>query len=114
MSSSAAAAQRRADTRGGKMRSSHRQAMNRSELSPAARPQGVGCNAVTDIVFRDDTFVLHLADGCLLSVPLQWYPRLREASAEARTHWVVTSDGCRIHWPDLDQEFSVRALLRGE
>jgi hypothetical protein len=58
-----------------------------------------------------DAFVLHLEDGRSLTVPLEWFPRLRDASPEQRGHWRLIGPGEGIHWPDLDEDISVAGLL---
>jgi hypothetical protein len=40
------------------------------------------------IEFTPDALVVHLEDGRSLTVPLEWFPRLRDATAEARGRWV--------------------------
>lgn len=63
---------------------------------------------------RADTSLLHvaLADGRELAVPLEWFPRLRDASPEQRNHWRFIGRGKGIHWPDVDEDISVESLLR--
>jgi hypothetical protein len=53
-------------------------------------------------------------DGRTLSVPLVWFPRLLDATAEQRANWRLTGQGEGIHWEDLDEDLSVAGLLRGE
>lgn len=57
--------------------------------------------------------VVTLSDGRILSVPLEWYPRLAHASATERDRWELIGDGDGIHWPDLDEDLSVEGLLAG-
>jgi hypothetical protein len=52
-----------------------------------------------------------LADGRELSVPLEWFPRLRNASTELRQHWRLIGGGIGVNWPDLDEDISVAGLL---
>lgn len=61
----------------------------------------------------DDAF-LHvvMADGSKNSVPLEWFPRLRDASTAERGHWRFIGRGQGIHWPDIDEDISVAGLLR--
>jgi hypothetical protein len=63
---------------------------------------------------RADDTALHvtLADGRELAAPLEWFPRLRDASQEQRNHWRLIGRGQGIHWPDLDEDISVASLLR--
>jgi hypothetical protein len=63
------------------------------------------------VEFRDDALVVHLTDGRSISVPLEWFPRLRDASAEDRASWRLIGRGIGIHWDRLDEDLSVRGLL---
>ena len=56
---------------------------------------------------------VHLQDGRVLSVPLEWYPRLAEGTARERRKWQLIGPGIGIHWPSLDEDISVEALLKG-
>jgi hypothetical protein len=47
-------------------------------------------------------------------VPLEWFPKLRDASAEALGDWRLVGRGVGIHWPKLDEDLSVRGLLLPE
>src|ERR1035437_3023375 len=60
-----------------------------------------------------DTLSVELSDGRTLAVPLAWYPRLLDASAEERQHWRLIARGGGIHWEDLDEDISVAGLLAG-
>ena len=44
---------------------------------------------IADVQITDDTLSVRLMDGRSISVPLEWYPRLAHASAEARAVWEV-------------------------
>ncbi len=55
-----------------------------------------------------------LDDGRKLSVPLVWFPRLLEASPGQRADWRLIGGGEGIRWEALDEDLSVRGLLRGE
>jgi hypothetical protein len=61
-----------------------------------------------------DATLLHvtLADGREVAAPLEWVPRLRDATPEQRSHWRFIGRGRGIHWPDLDEHISVAGLLR--
>ena len=62
---------------------------------------------------RFDEHRMHvlLVDGREVSVPLEWFPRLRNASEKQRRHWRLIGKGVGIHWPELDEDLSVSALL---
>jgi hypothetical protein len=53
-----------------------------------------------------------LADGRELAVPLEWFPRLRDATEKQRGNWRLIGRGQGIHWPDVDADLSVAGLLR--
>ena len=55
-----------------------------------------------------------LTDGRTIIVPLGWFPRLRHATQNERNHWRLISHGAGIHWPNLDEDISVRNLLDGQ
>ncbi len=62
---------------------------------------------VTDTVLR-----LTLADGRELSAPLEWFPRLRDATQAQRQRWRLIGGGEGVHWPDVDEDIAVSTLLR--
>lgn len=55
---------------------------------------------------------VRLADGREIAAPLEYFPRLRDATPEQRKRWELLGDGYGIHWEDLDEDISVRGLLR--
>ena len=61
-----------------------------------------------------DEYMLHvrLHDGREISVPLQWFPRLRDASDQQRNNWRLIGKGIGIHWEDIDEDISVAGLLQ--
>jgi len=68
---------------------------------------------VADVRFGDGTMSVDLEDGRTITVPLAWYPRLRDASAEQRRNWRIAGAGYGIHWPEIDEDLGVEGLLRG-
>jgi hypothetical protein len=61
--------------------------------------------------FGRAAFVVHLEDGRSISVPLDWFPKLRDATPKQRKHWRLIGPGFGIHWPDIDEHISVAGLL---
>jgi hypothetical protein len=53
-----------------------------------------------------------MADGREIPVPVEWFPRLRDASDEQRANWRLIGRGHGIHWPDIDEDISIHGLLR--
>ena len=67
----------------------------------------------TGVAVSDDALVVELDDGRTLSVPLAWHPRLAHGTAAERGQWRLVGRGEGIHWPELDEDISVEALLAG-
>jgi hypothetical protein len=63
------------------------------------------------VEFVDASIRLILADGREISALLAWFPRLRDASNAQRANWRLIGRGEGVHWPDLDEDVSVNALL---
>lgn len=68
---------------------------------------------VRTVLITADELSVALMDGRSISVPLAWYPRLINATAEQRSRWEIASGGYGIHWPDIDEDLSTEGLLRG-
>ncbi|MBI3158459.1 MAG: DUF2442 domain-containing protein [Chloroflexi bacterium] len=66
----------------------------------------------SSVKFTDDAMQVTLSDGREISVPLEWFPRLRQATPAQRAHWRLIANGIGLHWPDLDEDISVEGLLR--
>ncbi|GLQ10284.1 hypothetical protein GCM10007913_22160 [Devosia yakushimensis] len=66
-----------------------------------------------DVIVTATVLRVILDDGRELLVPLEWFPRLRDASDADRAKWRLIGRGEGIHWPTLDEDISVRGLLAG-
>ena len=66
-----------------------------------------------DVVVSGEALTVELEDARTVSVPLVWYPRLSYATPEERNNWEIIGRGYGIHWPDLDEDISVKGLLIG-
>ncbi|SEN23263.1 Protein of unknown function [Loktanella fryxellensis] len=60
----------------------------------------------------DEMLWVALADGRRLGVPLAWFPRLLNATAEDRAGVKVSPFG--LHWAALDEDISVVGLLSAD
>ena len=67
-----------------------------------------------DVFCSDDALSVTLSDGRVVSVPLVWFPRLADATAEERTAWELLGGGIGIHWEKVDEDILVASLLRPE
>jgi hypothetical protein len=59
------------------------------------------------------TLKVALTDGREVSAPLDWFPRLRNASAKQRGNWRLIGAGVGIHWDEIDEDIAVTTLLNG-
>src|SRR5262249_45952106 len=65
------------------------------------------------VSFARTRFSVHLEDGRVLVVPLEWYPRLARATPRERRSWQVLGGGIGSHWPERDEDVSGEGLLGG-
>ena len=65
----------------------------------------------TDVWFADTKMFVRLDDGREIAVPIDWFPRLRDASDEQRNKWRFIGGGEGIHWEDIDEDILVEGLL---
>ena len=65
-----------------------------------------------DVACSNEALQVTLADGREISVPLEWYPRLMDATPKDRNNWTLIGGGLGIHWEDLDEDVTVESLLR--
>ncbi len=63
--------------------------------------------------FEEDTLWIDLADGRQLGVPLAYFPRLLRATPTQRKRFTISGGGTGLHWDEIDEDVSVRALLLG-
>lgn len=65
------------------------------------------------VAFDDEFLHVRLTDGRIISVPLAWFPVLRDGSPEQRARYEIGAGGRGLHWPDLDEDLSVAGLMAG-
>ena len=68
---------------------------------------------VRSVEVTNDSITMHLMDGRAISVPLGWSWRLSDATPAQRANWRIIGDGDGIHWPEIDEDLSVRGMLEG-
>lgn len=75
--------------------------------TPRTRPEPIA----VEVRFTADALIVRLADGREISVPLEWFPRLRDATGEQRGRWRLIGGGVGIRWEEIDEDVSVESLL---
>ncbi len=63
------------------------------------------------VEFTEYSIRLFLSDGREISAPLEWFPRLRDATPQQRESWRLIGKGVGIHWEEIDEDVSVAGLL---
>ena len=69
-------------------------------------------NAI-DVYITKTSLQFVLADGREISAPLEWFPKLRDASETDRNSWRLIGNGIGVHWPNIDEDIAVKTLMRG-
>jgi hypothetical protein len=66
---------------------------------------------ITAVNVTDEEFIVDLADGRTISIPILWFPRLAYGTPAERNNFQILRD--MIHWPDLDEDNGLPTLLLG-
>jgi hypothetical protein len=66
----------------------------------------------TSVWFSNDMIFVRLDDGREIGTPLEWYPKLRDASKKDLENWKFIGKGIGIHWESIDEDLSISGLLR--
>ena len=80
-------------------------------MSSSAEKIRIDPALATSVRFTTGRLHVALTDGREISVPIDRFPRLAEASAQSRDHWEISAFGTAIHWPDIDEDIGVATLL---
>lgn len=68
----------------------------------------------TKVKIEAEKLNISLKDGREISIPLDWFPKLINASQQERNNFRLIGQGIGIHWPDLDEDLSIAGLLKGK
>lgn len=64
-----------------------------------------------DVWFKDRKLFVRIEDGREIAIPLEWFPKLRDATHKELNDWRFIGNGIGIHWEGLDEDISVEGLL---
>jgi hypothetical protein len=67
----------------------------------------------TNVWFTENQIHVGLDDGREISVPLEFYPRLNNATKEQREKFEIIGLGTGIHWSEIDEDLSVEGIVLG-
>tara|TARA_R110002020_G_C16206255_1_gene766669 strand:- start:512 stop:760 length:249 start_codon:yes stop_codon:yes gene_type:complete len=68
-------------------------------------------NQASNLSFSNDKMKISMEDGREISIPLEWFPSLRNASISELNNWRFIGDGEGIHWEDLDEDLLISELI---
>ncbi|HEY0432779.1 MAG TPA: DUF2442 domain-containing protein [Chitinophagaceae bacterium] len=81
-------------------------------------------DAIENLIFRErlrmeslaietekDLLVIHLNNQLTVTAPISFFKRLKGASPTALRHFKFVANGTGIHWPELDEDLSLKGLL---
>lgn len=64
-----------------------------------------------NVWFADQKLFVRIEDGREIAVPLEWFPKLRDAKPEELKDWTFIGNGIGIHWESVDEDLSVEGLF---
>ena len=59
-----------------------------------------------------NTMIVLLNNAHALKVPINHFPKLKNASQEELNQWELTGGGIGIHWKSIDEDFSLKGLIK--
>ena len=65
------------------------------------------------VAFEGDALVARFLNGSIISVDLNHYPRLQQATPFQRKKWRLIGKGLGVHWENLDEDLSVQGIVEG-
>ena len=69
-------------------------------------------NNAINLSFGNHKMKVVLEDGRELSIPLEWFPKLRDATESELNNWRFIGDGEGVHWKELDEDILIENLLK--
>ncbi|RMG79525.1 MAG: DUF2442 domain-containing protein [Bacteroidetes bacterium] len=69
---------------------------------------------IVNVTINEESLTVDLSDGRSIAVPIAWYPRLLYGTVQERENWRLIGGGKGIHWPELDEDISVKSLILGK
>lgn len=59
-----------------------------------------------------NTLVVLLNNGAVLKTPLNIYSRLKRATQKQLNNWELSGGGMGIRWDELDEDLSIKGLIK--
>lgn len=68
--------------------------------------------SILELSADENYLTAKISDGRTVSIPTAWFPRLRNASKEQLQNFELSPSNYGIHWPDVDEDISIRAFIK--
>ncbi|MEI6790784.1 MAG: DUF2442 domain-containing protein [Myxococcaceae bacterium] len=69
--------------------------------------------AITDVCIEGQSLAAVMSDGREISIPIAWFPKLMNATIKQQTNIEISPGGYGIHWPEIDEDISIKAFIDG-
>lgn len=67
--------------------------------------------AIMGVKIQDNKVAAVMSDGREVSIPTAWFNRLSQATQKQLKNYEISPGGYGIHWPDIDEDISVKAFF---
>lgn len=66
---------------------------------------------ITKIWFDENNLYVTIDSGHTIGNPLEWFPRLQQATPEQRNNYVIGKFADDISWEEIDEDISLESLF---
>jgi hypothetical protein len=66
---------------------------------------------IINVWFNQTHIFFDYADGRCAGAPLDWFPRLKNATDQQRKNWRLIAGGYGVHWEDIDEDLSAEGMF---
>lgn len=67
--------------------------------------------SIKSIRVDSDKITAEISDGRSVAIPTLWFPKLSKASQKELSNYKISPAGYGIHWPDLDEDISIKSFV---
>lgn len=67
--------------------------------------------AIVQVNVGKNRIMASMSDGREVSIPTAWFARLSQATKKQLEKFQISPGGYGIHWPDVDEDISVKAFF---
>lgn len=83
-------------------------------MAPSAVRNSFEALSILSLKISSNELIATISDGRMISIPIAWFSRLANAPIEKLRNFEISPSGYGIHWPELDEDISIRSFLNPE